>query len=250
MSIVLALLGVASIAYGVTIMMVGSGTWFFAFWYVLGALLLAAGAALHLGAWAALPVAARHAVVGVLAVAALALVATGGFVASGFGAQGEDDLDAVVVLGAQVRDTGPSTVLRYRLDAAADYLDRNPRTLCIVSGGQGPNEPTTEAAGMAAYLQAAGIDPARIVQEGESLNTAQNIRNSMALLDARGVDAATARVGLVTNDFHVARATAIARKQGMANVCGIAAGSVPWYVPNNFVRETLGMVKDLLAGNL
>lgn len=244
-SVLLVALGFVSLFYGVTIMMVGSGTWFFAFWYVLGAILLTAGWCVHVGVWAALPNGLRYAGVGCLAVLAVAFAVTGAFVASGFGQQGEDDLDYVVVLGAQVRDDGPSMVLRYRLDAAAQYLQQNPRTICIVSGGQGANEPVAEAVAMAAYLEDQGIDASRIIQEGLSSNTAQNIGNSMAFFDAD-----TDRVGIITNDFHVFRATAIARKQGIQHVCGIAAESVPWYLPNNFVRETLGVVKDLAAGNI
>lgn len=51
------------------------------------------------------------------------------------------NLDYVTVFGAQVRKSGPSKVLRYRLDTAIDYLNENPGTICIVSGGKGPNEP-------------------------------------------------------------------------------------------------------------
>lgn len=53
-------------------------------------------------------------------------------------------LDYVVVLGAQVRKSGPSKALRYRLDTAADYLRNSPDTICIVSGGKGANEPFPE----------------------------------------------------------------------------------------------------------
>ncbi len=56
------------------------------------------------------------------------------------------NLDAIIVLGAQVKaDGSPSNVLRYRLETASDYLEANPQTVVVVSGGQGPNEPTTEA---------------------------------------------------------------------------------------------------------
>lgn len=54
-------------------------------------------------------------------------------------------LDYIIVLGAQVRKDGPSPVLKYRLDKAVEYLNENPDTVCIVSGGQGSNEPWSEA---------------------------------------------------------------------------------------------------------
>ena len=64
------------------------------------------------------------------------------------------------------------------------------------------------------------------------------------------LDAENDRVGIVTNDFHVFRATGIARKAGIRHVFGIAAYSVPWYQPNNMLREGLGILKDYAVGNL
>lgn len=114
-------------------------------------------------------------------------------------------LDYIIVLGAQVRKDGPSPVLKYRLDKAVEYLNENPDTVCIVSGGQGSNEPWTEAEGMAQYLQEKGIDTARILTEDQSQTTEQNITNSKMLMKEG------ASVGIVTNNFHVFRALQIAK---------------------------------------
>lgn len=161
-------------------------------------------------------------------------------------AQGEPDLDYVVVLGAQIYDDGsPSPVLRYRLEAALSYLEENPKTICIVSGGQGPNEPYPEADGMAAYLERQGVAAERIIRERQSVNTLQNITFSQQLMTS-----SDDRVGIVTNNFHVYRAVRIARKAGLTNACGIAGYSTPYYLPNNLLRETLGIIKDYLVGNL
>ena len=62
------------------------------------------------------------------------------------------NLDYIIVLGAQVKESGPSVVLRYRLDRAVSYLKENDNTLVIVSGGQGANEKATEASVMKEYL--------------------------------------------------------------------------------------------------
>ena len=246
MTILLALLGVAAIAYGVTVMMLNSGTPFFAVWYLLGALLLLAAMATHAGWWALLPVLVRRVAAVLLAVVFVVFAGTQALILGQSGSQGEPGLDCIVVLGAQIRPDGsPSGVLQYRLEAAYTYLQDNPRTRCIVSGGQGPNEPCSEADGMADYLESRGIAAERIMREDRSLNTQQNIQNSMAFLDAE-----SDRVGIVTNDFHIFRATRIAQKAGIQHVCGIAAYSVPWYQPNNMLREGMGIVKDFLAGNL
>lgn len=242
---ILCLLGVLCALYGVAVMMLGSGTWFFAVWFAIAAVLFGAAGAAHAQVWETLPLFFRRALQ-IACGACLALVAvTQACAISEFDAQGEDDLDYLIVLGAQVHETGPSVILKYRLDAASDYLQANPETMCIVSGGQGPNEPVPEARIMAEYLEGQGIDPRRIIQEDQSFTTYQNIRNSMQFFDAE-----TARVGVVTNNFHVFRGVHIARKQGIAHVCGIASGSNVRYLPNNLLRESFGITKDFLRGNL
>ena len=98
---------------------------------------------------------------------------------------------------------------------------------------------------MKQYLVKQGIDPARIIVEDQARNTVQNIQFSKQLMTSP--DASTA---LVTNNFHVTRATALARKQGLTNVYAIADPSDPVYLPNNMFREFFGLTKDFLAGNL
>ena len=245
MAAVLAIIGVACVLYGVSVMTIWSGTWFFAVWYAIGAVLLLAAWCVHSGIWEQAPIALKRVIEGVCCVVIVGIVVFGGMALSGFGQRGEDGLDYIVVLGAQVREDGPSEVLRYRLDAAYDYLVENENTLCIVSGGKSASEPCAEAQVMAEYLEARGIDAHRIVQEGASTNTAENIENSMEYFDA-GTD----HIGIVTNDFHVFRGTGIARKKGVRNVCGIAAYSSPWYLPNNLLREAFSIAKDFATGNL
>lgn len=235
-------------AYGAAVMTVWSGTHFFAVWYGLGAACLVAAALVHFGVWESLPVIARRVVEAIAASITACILVAGGFAVSGMNSgkvAESEDLDCIIVLGAQVRSDGPSSVLRYRLDTAYDYLTTHETTRCIVSGGQGANEPATEASIMRDYLVGRGISPDRIVVEDQSRNTAENIRRSMAF-----VDPATDRIGIVTSDFHVFRACRLARKQGMANICGIPAPSTPFYLPNNLLRESLGIVKDFAVGNL
>ena len=248
MALALIVLGAVCAAYGVTVMLVGSGTLFFAVWYAIGAVLAGAGFAARAGVWAALPAAVRTAAT-VVTAAAVALMFGIGAVVMGNAAAAtapEPGLDEIIVLGAQVRPDGtPSTVLRYRLDAAAAYLRENPDTRCIVSGGQGGNEPTSEAECMASYLRKVGIDESRITLEGRSRSTVENLRYSRELLDS-----ATDRVGIVTNDFHVFRACRIAARQGLTRACGISAPSDPWFLPNNLLREVACVAKDFLLGNI
>lgn len=245
MAIACAMLGVLCIGYGVTVMAIWSGTGFFAVWYAMGLALLAVAWCLHSGTWERIPVLARR-LVEVVGCALLAgIVVFSGMSLSGFGATGEDDLDYLIVLGAQVREDRPSAVLQYRLDQAVSYLEQNPSTICIVTGGQGANEPQAEADVMAEYLEAQHVDPARIIREDKARNTSENIEFSKAFFDP-----ARDRVGIVTNDFHVFRGTRIAQKKGLTHVCGIAAPSNYWYLPNNVLRECFGIAKGFVTGEM
>ena len=192
------------------------------------------------GVWSKLPGALRKCFIGMVSVGGVCFLIIEGCVISGFSRHGEPKLDYIIVLGAQVYEHGPSRVLKYRLDEAIEYLNDNPDTMCIVSGGKGHNEPFAEAIGMADYFKKNGISEERIVLETKSLTTEQNISNSMELMEK------DSSVGIVTNNFHMFRAIQIAKKQGLKNVCGIAAESTQLYLHNNMLREFFAMVKFLI----
>ncbi len=209
----------------------------------------------HAGWWELLPGVAKWVIRIAVGLVMAWLVVTQAFALSGFNASGEfheaaerseyDGADYLIVLGAQVRSSGPSIVLQNRLDAAIDYLDEHPHTKCIVSGGQGPNETEPEARAMARYLEEHGVDASRIAVEDQSHNTMQNIVYSKSYLNVE-----KDRVCIVTNNFHVFRGVALARKQGYNHVVGLAAYSNPFFLPNNMLRESFGITKDFLTGNL
>lgn len=239
------IIAIGCVLYGGLICSLRSGTSFFAVWLLLGGFFAFLAAAAHRHLWQKIPAGGKAAVWILLGLCAAVFVFTEARICSGFDEKGEDGLDYLIVLGAQMRENGPSVVLQYRLDTACAYLEKNPETVCIVSGGQGFNEPCTEAEGMQQYLLEKGIPAERILTETESRSTLENIQNSMRLFDPE-----TDRVGIVTNNFHVYRGCAIARKAGIRNVCGIAAPARALYLPNNMLREFFGVVKDVLKGNM
>ena len=239
------ILAAASAAYGTFIRLAASGTAFFIIWFVLAVLFVLCAVSSKLSLWSHTPSCLKGVIIALVSAAAVFIVVTFSCMLSQFHAEGEPGLDYIIVLGAQVRSSGPSNVLQYRLDTAADYLKENPETVCIVSGGQGWNEPETEAAVMKEYLISHGIDESRILTEDQSLNTHQNIEYSARLCDPE-----TNRIGIVTNNFHVFRAVHLAKKAGYRSVCGIAAPINPYYLPNNLLRESMGIGKDFLFGNL
>lgn len=81
----------------------------------------------------------------------------------------------------------------------------------------------------------------RIIAETNAVDTVQNIANSLEIIGDR--DGLT--IGVVTNNFHVFRGVHLARKLTNNEVYGIAAYTVPWYLPNNMVRECFGIFRDL-----
>ena len=243
--VILSALAALSCVYGVLILSIASGTRFYCVWFGIGALFAAAAVTVHTGAWARMPIGAWIAVDAVLLAVVVSIVAVCALISTQFHAKAPKGLDVIVVLGAQVKTTGPSRVLDYRLDTAAAYLKTNPKTQCVVSGGRGPNEPETEASAMRRYLIQKGIAPNRIHVENRSQNTVENIKYSAKLIDIKGD-----RIGIVTNNFHVYRGLSLAKKAGYRQVYGIAAPSTPLYLPNNMLREVLGVVKDKAAGNI
>lgn len=163
---------------------------------------------------------------------------------SGMGAQGEPELDYIIVLGAHLRGNRPSKALLWRIDAAETYLRKNPSTRAILSGGQGADEPISEAQCMYNVLTARGIAADRLILEDASRDTNENIRNSLALMEA------DADFGIVTNNFHIFRAVLLAEAQSNRQVCGIASSYPNALLLHYMIREIPGVISEVLEGNI
>ncbi|MBM6775171.1 YdcF family protein [Olsenella profusa] len=237
--------GAVCAAYGVLMAVLYPAGGFFLVWVAIGAALVALGQARRTGAWERLARWARRLVTGASVALLLAVAALCALVGSAAAAVPPAGLDCLVVLGAGLRPDGtPSEALTYRLDAALAYLEANPGTRCVVSGGQGVGEVRAEADAMADYLTEHGLDAGRVTREDRSRTTAENIRNSVGLL------VPGESVGIVTNDFHLYRALRIAGRNGLPDAAGLAAPSNPLYLPQSALRECAAIVKDALVGNI
>lgn len=149
----------------------------------------------------------------------------------------------VIVLGAGLGPGGEvPPLLASRLDRARAVwaaLDRRAaaagafRPLVVVSGGQGDDERTAEAAAMSRYLTARGVPADRLLEEDRSHSTEQNLRFSKEIIDRVRPGA---RVVIVTSDFHAFRAALTARGIGLR---GQATGArvAGYYEPNAMLRE-------------
>lgn len=152
----------------------------------------------------------------------------------------------MIILGCQLHDWGPSVMLQDRLDKALDYLKDHPEVVVVVSGGQGENEPTSEAQGMADYLADHGFARENIILETQSHNTHQNLTYSARHLEERGADI-KAGVVIVSNGFHLTRAKMLAGRAGYENVSTLAAPSS--HLPSRlkmYIREPLALVKSFV----
>ena len=152
----------------------------------------------------------------------------------------------MIILGCQLHDWGPSIMLQDRLDKALEYLEDHPDMTVVVSGGQGENEPATEAQGMADYLADHGFARENIILETQSHNTFQNMTYSAKHLKEAGVDLEEG-VLIVSNGFHLTRARMLAGRAGFENISTLAAPSS--HVPSRlkmYIREPLALVKSFL----
>lgn len=236
------ILAILSLLYSVAVYMVGSGTFSFIIWIFaaifFGFLYIMEKKSL----WSKVPRALRYAFRIIVAIGFAVFVICQGCILTQFFSKGEPGADYIIVLGAQMRDWGPSVVYKARLDSAIEYLNDNPDTKVIVTGGQGANESVSEGEGGKTYLLEQGIAEDRIIVESESLDTDQNISNALNLVEVT----ADTKIGIVTNNFHVFRGVMIAKRYTDADVTGIAAFTEYQYLPNNMVRETFGILKDVM----
>lgn len=153
----------------------------------------------------------------------------------------------VLVLGAGVNGTEPSLALRERLQGALTYLQANPDTVCIVSGGQGSGESITEAACMSAWLQAHDIAPERILLEERATSTMENLHYTLALLDDQP-GGRPSELAIVSSSYHLLRAEQMAASLGL-EAYGIPARSMyPYSTANYYFREIFALWAFWLFG--
>lgn len=180
---------------------------------------------------------------------ALSFAALLGLVLSGDRDRVSGEPGIMIILGCQVMPAGhPSILLKDRLDEALAYLADRPDMTVVVSGGQGENEPTTEAFAMAEYLMAHGVPEGKILLEDQSHNTNQNLRFSAELLAAEGFDT-TQEMVVVSNGFHLTRVRMLWSRVwgGDDNLSTLAAPSS--HAPSRlamYIREPIALVKSFI----
>lgn len=191
----------------------------------------------------------------VLAVGILSFSVTEGKIIHGMTSDPEEELDYLIVLGAQVKKTVPSKALGLRLQKACEYLKEHSQTKAVLSGGQGSGEEIAEAECMYRYLTEHGIPEERLLKEECSTTTRENLMYSARVLADSRQEVTTetvlgSKIGLVSNNFHIYRALLLAEKFGYRKVYGVPAAS-DWKLQIHYmVREYFAVLKAKIRGDI
>lgn len=145
------ILCVISFLYGISILNVNSGSLFYLIWFLISAFFIIIDLLIYFKVFERYKV-FKKIFIWVCSIGICIFLVILSLIISKMNVKPVKNLDYIIVLGAQVKESGPSVVLRYRLDRAVSYLKENDNTLVIVSGGQGANEKATEASVMKEYL--------------------------------------------------------------------------------------------------
>ena len=159
----------------------------------------------------------------------------------------EKHCDYMVVLGAKVRESGPSVSLWDRIYGAADYMNAHPDVIAVVSGGQGADEPMTEGKAMFYELVELGIDPDRIWIEEDSTSTRENITFALDIIEEK-TGSRPHTLGVVSSEYHLFRASLFAQDCGVDFVGIPARTSRVSQLVNHLMREVAGVWQYLILG--
>ena len=126
-------------------------------------------------------------------------------------------------------------------------MDSHPDVIAVVSGGQGADEPMTEARCMYEELVELGVDPQRIWIEDQATSTWENLNYSLNLIEKK-TGARPEKIGILSSEYHLFRASLFADACGVESV-GIPAATsrLPQKI-NHFMREVAGVWHYLLLG--
>ncbi|GMA52169.1 hypothetical protein GCM10025857_35260 [Alicyclobacillus contaminans] len=147
-----------------------------------------------------------------------------------------------VILGAYTNGYRPSATLRNRLRAGLHLYRLGYVSYFIVSGGRGEDETVSESRSMKRFLMMNGVPPHAILEDRHSTDTWENLGNSLRVMQEHGLKSAV----IVTSDYHLPRALAVAKVLGMD-----ASGYAAWSNMRDLRvarREVLARVLYVLRG--
>ena len=157
-----------------------------------------------------------------------------------------------------------------RLDTAIDFAKKNVKSKFVLTGAKGIDEPIAEAVYMKDYMIKRGINENRILVDPFSVNTSENINNSLNLIiddvikrnraenliprpfkrNSKKFDMDFINIGFMSNEFHLTRINMMARKRGISTPYDIKCHTNLLYVPYLYVRENLSLFKAFVLSQL
>ncbi len=150
-------------------------------------------------------------------------------------------VDYIIVLGSGIRSEEVPPLLKSRLDKGLEYYHKNKDAYIVVSGGQGADEPVSEAFAMKKYLLSQGVPDERILVEDRSTTTLENMKFSKEVIAQHWQKAGTPSVLFSTNNYHVLRGAIYARKAGL-KAEGVGAPTAFYFLPSALIREYIAML--------
>lgn len=176
--------------------------------------------------------------------------------------------DYIIVFGAGI--TGKNEIMNSRINTAITYAKKYTRCKFILTGAKGDNEPIEEAYYMMKYMVDRGVSEDRIITEPFSVNTYQNIANSLELLkidlkkrnardniikrpfiSKKGIyDLDFINIGFMSSEFHLTRIVMMAKKDGINYAYAIPCNTNPLYVLYMYVRENLSLFKSFVLSQV
>ena len=257
-SILFFILAMVSFAYGAAVLsFFRSRNWFNYIWFIAGAVFLIFSF-LFSGS-SGLPKAVKW-ILGILIIACLANFGVFTYrVVDMQMRQPPETADWVIVLGAKVNGTSPSTEFSARISKALEYsgtiisreivdTDNKHELRIIATGGQGEDEGAAEAEVCAGVLHDHGIPMLRILIENRSTTTRENLINAMEIIKANG-GSEKDKVLIVSSGFHLYRASKLAKALGYENAEYLGGTGLPILVPHYVVREYAANIKENMTGS-
>ncbi len=155
------------------------------------------------------------------------------------------DLDYIIVLGAHVRWHKITLALLERVRRALLYLEENPGTKAVLSGGRGDGRADQRGGGHV-QISYRTWDCSRTSDTRRTVNQYERKSGFQSAL----IGSTEHSIGVVTNNFHVFRGVAIGKKCGCRKFYPIPSKISFLETAYLCPREILAILKDKIVGNL
>ena len=183
--------------------------------------------------------------------------------------ENDQSYDYIIVFGAGIAN-GKNEIMNTRLDLAISYAKKYKRTRFVLTGAKGLEEPIEEAVYMRNYMTDRGIDDRRIIIDPFSVNTYENIYNSLNLIkkdvlrrnprenivtrpfrnDNDRFDLDFLNIGFMSSEFHLTRINLLAKKLGIYRPYDIPCKTRSIFKPYLYVREDLSLFKAFVLNQI